>query len=85
MKITSLILLGAFIASAAAAAACPGQSDTMDSLANKLASRDSSLDPYEMIGDLATTSAKTPTGQAVQDILLGNANPYSDNGYNNIL
>ncbi|KAH7346851.1 peroxidase [Rhexocercosporidium sp. MPI-PUGE-AT-0058] len=77
MKFTSLIL-GATVV--AYTAACPGTDQAMKDLNTKLRAREAPgpNDSDEMIGDLATIGGVTTVGKTVQDILLGNVDPYSD-------
>lgn len=80
MKFTHLLLAAN---AALLACACPGQEAAMRDLEEKLRKRDAidTGDSFEMIGDLATVGATTPVGKTVQDILLGNVDPYSDTAY----
>lgn len=78
MKFSSLIL-GATVV--ACTAACPGTDGTMKDLKNKLRARQDVNGPNdsdEMIGDLATIGGVTTAGKTVQDVLLGNVDPYTD-------
>ncbi|KAG4431165.1 hypothetical protein IFR05_013346 [Cadophora sp. M221] len=77
MKFTS-ILLGA--SAVAYTAACPGTDKALRDLNNKLRTREAPgpNDSDEMIGDLATVGGVTTVGKTVQDILLGNVDPYTD-------
>lgn len=77
MKFSSLLLGTTAIVYTAA---CPGTDKAMRDLKNSLARREVAgpNDSDEMIGDLATVGATSATGKIVQDILLGNVDPYSD-------
>ncbi|CAL3963468.1 hypothetical protein PZA11_001078 [Diplocarpon coronariae] len=77
MKFTSFILGASLVFGVAG---CPGQA-AMSDLKNKLEGRQAGLDAgdsTELIGDLATVGATTPTGKIVKDILLGKIDPYTD-------
>jgi len=78
MKFTPLILGASLVASTVA---CPGQDAAMKDLKSKLKARQEASGPNdsdEMIGDLATIGGVTTVGKAVQDILTGAADPYTD-------
>ncbi|KAH9217084.1 heme peroxidase [Leptodontidium sp. 2 PMI_412] len=77
MKFSS-ILLGA--SAVVYTAACPGTDKALRDLNNKLQTREAlgPNDSDEMIGDLATVGGVTTVGKTVQDILLGNVDPYTD-------
>lgn len=77
MKFSS-ILLGA--SAVVYTVACPGTDKALRDLNNKLRTREAPgpNDSDEMIGDLATVGGVTTVGKTVQDILLGNVDPYTD-------
>ena len=77
MKFTSIILGATAVAFTAA---CPGTDKAMRDLNTKLHTREAidAGDSDEMIGDLLTIGGVSKVGKTVQDILLGNVDPYSD-------
>jgi len=87
MKISTLLAASALASAVPGAVAWPGMNKVMGELVQKLDRRQGAVaadaeseefDSLEMIGDLATVGATTPTGTAIQNILLGKEAPESD-------
>jgi hypothetical protein len=85
MRFTPLLLSGM----ALTAAACPGQEKAMRDLNTKLAARQADTqgpeDSNELIGDLITKGATSAVGKSIQNIIVGDGDPESNERYSGIL